>query len=289
MAISHLLNVDLLTVIFILAINHLIFLIDFINIELVIKYEDWSFTCHEKGVVFLKVRAINTKTLSYLSTDQRETYDLMIDWYEQLFLLLIEVKVRQEWVLNATLDGYLFLVHDNLVSLIDRKLVFGHLRNVYELILGFDDVAVVNLLINCSCWLVHQPYLIILISNDYGIEVRKHLKVRDDLVNGKGKDLRRMSTSVYWKNGDGSFLPTEIKLILFIRILEMLDLLNMHEFFEFYISHTFIIETYLIPSHNADAGKRNNFKNWTNFELVGVDGKFGHYFLRLRPHSFHIE
>lgn len=122
-------------------------------------------------------------------------------------------------------------------------------------------MAVVDLLIDCPCGLVHQPYLIVLISDDDGVEVRKHLKICDYLVNGKGKDLRRVATAVYRKNCDDFFLPTEIKLILFIGILEMLDLLNMHKLFEFCITHALVVETDFIASHDAYAGKRNHLKH----------------------------
>lgn len=132
----------------------------------------------------------------------------MVDRYEQFFLLIVEVKIRQEGVLNASFDGYLLLVQDDLVGLVNGKLIFGHFGNINKLIFGFHDMAVIDLLVDCSCGLMHQPYLVVLISNHNGIEVRKHLKICDDLVDGKGKDLGRMSTAINGKDSDDPLLST---------------------------------------------------------------------------------
>ena len=130
----------------------------------------------------------------------------MVDGDVEFFLLLVEVEVGQEGVLNSSLNGYLLLVHDDLVGLINGELIFGHFGDVDELILRFHNMAVVDLLVDCSCGLVHQPYLVILIGYYNRIEVRKHLKISDYFVYGKGDDLRRMAATINRKNSDDSFL-----------------------------------------------------------------------------------
>lgn len=69
MATSHLLNADFLAVMLVLAIYHLILLVDFVDIELVVKHEGWSLAGHEERVVLLEVGAINTVALPYFATD----------------------------------------------------------------------------------------------------------------------------------------------------------------------------------------------------------------------------
>lgn len=68
-ATDHLLYVDLLAVMLVLAVNHLVFLVDFVDIELVVKYEDRSLAGHEKGVVLLQVGTINAEAPPYFSAD----------------------------------------------------------------------------------------------------------------------------------------------------------------------------------------------------------------------------
>lgn len=69
MATSHLLNADFFAVVLIFTIDHLVLLVDLVDIELVIKHEDRSSASHEEGIVLLEVGAINAVTLSYFSAD----------------------------------------------------------------------------------------------------------------------------------------------------------------------------------------------------------------------------
>lgn len=69
-------------------------------------------------------------------------------------------------------------------------------------------MAVVDLLVDCSCGLMHQPYLVVFIRYDDGIEVRKHLKISNNFVDGEGINFRRMATAINRKDSDDSFLST---------------------------------------------------------------------------------
>lgn len=53
MATSHLLYADFLAVILVLTIDHLVLLVDFVDIEVIVKHKGWSLAAHEEGIVLL--------------------------------------------------------------------------------------------------------------------------------------------------------------------------------------------------------------------------------------------
>lgn len=133
-------------------------------------------------------------------------------------------------------------------------------------------MAVAHLLVHRTSGFMHQSNIVVLISNDDCIKVGKHLKISDGLIDRKVPYLRWISTAADSEDSDELLPPAEIKLVLLIRILDVLNVLHMHELAEFYICKVLVVETYLIASCDADTGKRNHFKHQPHAEFVGVYG-----------------
>lgn len=97
-------------------------------------------------------------------------------------------------------------------------------------------MIIVDLLVDCASRFMSQSNLIILISYHNRIEIWKYFKISDELIYPKSPDLRWMATSTNTKDSYALLPPTQIELILFIRIFKMLDLLYMNKFAESHIS-----------------------------------------------------
>lgn len=83
---------------------------------------------------------------------------------------------------------------------------------------------------------MHESYIVILISDDDGIEVGEDFEISDEFIDGKVPDLRGIATATDGEDSDGFFLATQVKLVLLIGILEMFDHIHMHKLAEFSIS-----------------------------------------------------
>jgi hypothetical protein len=107
---------------------------------------------------------------------------------------------------------------------------------------------------------VHQPHVVVLVSDDDGVEVGEDLEVGDDLVDGEGPYLRGVASAADGKDSDDLLPPTQVKLVLLIGVLEVLDALHMHELAEFGVSQVLVVEIGLIAGDDADAGERHHLQ-----------------------------
>jgi hypothetical protein len=94
-------------------------------------------------------------------------------------------------------------------------------------------MTVAHLLVDSPSGLMHQPDIVVLISNHDGVEVGKNLEISDDLIDRKVPNLRWVSTATDSEDSYGLLPPAEIELVLLIGILEVLYLFHMHELAEF--------------------------------------------------------
>ena len=99
-----------------------------------------------------------------------------------------------------------------------------------------------------------QSYVIIFIRYDYGIVIGKELKVSDYFIYRNVHQLRRITISIHWKDCYALLFPAEVKLILFIGILEVFDIFYMDKFLKDKVWEILVIEVHLITCDYADTG-----------------------------------
>ena len=63
-------------------------------------------------------------------------------------------------------------------------------------------MAIVDLLVDDSSWLMNQLHVIVLVRNYYGVEVGENLKIHDYFIGRKTIYFRCISTSIQRKYGD---------------------------------------------------------------------------------------
>lgn len=199
------------------------------------------------------------------------------------------MKIWEKGVLYSPLYCYLFLGHDYLVCLINRKLIFWYFEYAYRFVLGFHNVRIVHLLVYCPRWFVHQSDLVILVRYHNSVKIGKHLEICNDFIYCKSPYLRCTSTAANRKDSYYLLFTAKIKLVLFIRILKMLNLVHMRKFVKFGYRKTFIVKADLISSDNTDTGKRDHLEDQINLKLISIYMQFSHNFFRLRTHPLHIE
>jgi len=136
---------------------------------------------------------------------------------------------------------------------------------------------------------VHQSNLISLVRNHNRVEIRKNLEICDNFIYGEGPYFRCTPTATNRKDSDCFLFTAEIKLVLFIRILKMLNLVNMRKFAKFCYCKALIVKTDLVSSDDTNTGKRQHLKDQIYPKLISIYVQFCHDFLRLRTHPLHIE
>lgn len=108
--------------------------VDLVEREIIVQHEERSFGANEERGMAVKVGTVSRVALAYFSAEDGEGEYLPIDREKEFLLASIEIEKREEGVLNAALNSYLLLTHDDLVCLIDRKLVFGYFGDINGLI-----------------------------------------------------------------------------------------------------------------------------------------------------------
>ena len=183
---------------------------------------------------------------------------------------MVYVKIGKEGVFNTSLNCYLFLSHHYLVCLIDGKLILWYFEDAYPFILGFYNVRVVHLLIDCPCWFVHQSNLIVLVCDYDSVETWKNLKISNYFIYQKSPYFGCTATAANRKDSYRLLSTAQVKLVLFIRVFKVLNLVNMWKFVEFRHDEAFIVKIDLISSNDADARQRDNLEHQINLKFIGV-------------------
>ena len=207
-------------------------MINFINVEIFVQNKDRATRSSEKRIVFFDIWTIETIVFSNLSTKYRKAEQLIIDWQVKFFLFLVKVIIRWKWVLNISLNCNFFLAHNKQISLVNGKLVFWDFIDTYRFVFSFDNVVVVDLLICHTSWFMNKPNVVIFVSYNNCVEIREKLKILYYFVCGEDSYTRGGAASVQRKYGYVFLDSTQIKLVLFVWIFEMLNLLMMSEFFK---------------------------------------------------------
>lgn len=69
----------LLPITAVLALPFLALLVNFVNVKALVKYKERSPPSHKEGMMLLKVRVIRTIALPHFPTQQRKSYDLVVN------------------------------------------------------------------------------------------------------------------------------------------------------------------------------------------------------------------
>ena len=154
------------------------------------------------AMMFLKIWCFNTVIFSYLSTHQTETYDLVVDWNVHLLFQLIKIVVRKKWIFNVTFNCYLLLMHYYHVCLEDWEFILWYFADINGFVFLFDYVTVVYLMINNSCTLMHQLYIIVFICYNNSVEIGKYVEISDEFVCWKSPYSWRLTASIDRKSSD---------------------------------------------------------------------------------------
>lgn len=151
-------------------------------------------------------------------------------------------------------------------------------------------MAIGLLLVNVPGGLVHESQIVLFIDDQDGIEEGENLEVDDDFVDREGGYFEGGAVAVDREGSDALVVEAgQVKSVLFLAVLQMLDRVVVHKFGIFLILQILAQEGDLIPRHHTDSRQRHHLHNIGNHQFVAVDPNSFLNLLWFQPHLLHIE